>query len=52
LGEDTSVHTDMLIFSDYIIDFIVNDSEKNHQKEIELTFIFMEKLMNGGSEEV
>ena len=51
-GEDTSVHTDMLIFSYYIIDLLADDSKESYQKEIELTFIFMEQLMNEGSEEV
>lgn len=50
--EDRSFHTDMIDFCTYIIKLIANDSEKNHQKEIELTFIFIEKLMNEGSEEV
>ena len=51
-GEDLGIHMNMSSFSNYIIDLIANDSQKNHQKEIELTFIFMEQLMNEGSEEV
>ena len=43
---------DMSCFSHYIIDLIADDSKNNHQKEIELTFIFIEKLMNEGTEEV
>lgn len=51
-GEDLGIYMDMAIFSHYIIDLIANDSKKHNQKEIQLTFILIERLINEGTDDV